>query len=126
MSEQQSKKPTHLFATIGARTERGGWIAKASSELHIRGLTVACVGDEVVYEDGSRATIIDGAGRGATWRNTPFALVGSHLSNGDTIATTLQDREGVHVREGQSIPGLFDSAYISLSLTATSGDLSHA
>lgn len=110
MLEQQEKKPTHLFATIGSRTERGGWIAQVSSKFQIRGLAVACVGDEVAYEDGSRATIIDGAGRGATWRNTPFALVGSHLSNGDTIVTTLQDREGIHVQKGKSIPGLLDPA----------------
>ncbi|WP_080436285.1 PAAR domain-containing protein [Burkholderia ubonensis] len=85
---------TYLFATIGALTERGGRVTEATGSLTIAGLAVARVGDAVTYEDGSEAVITDGAGNYAVSGNKPFALVGSRLSNGDTV-TDSPEREGL-------------------------------
>ncbi|CAB3763161.1 hypothetical protein GQ57_22155 [Burkholderia sp. MSh2] len=106
------KVPTHLFATIGALTERGGRITRASSGLTVIGLVVARVGDIVTYEDGSEAVITDGAGKYAVDRDKPYALVGSRLSNGDRIVETLQRSWGIRVPAGETIDGLFDSSYV--------------
>jgi hypothetical protein len=59
-------KATHWFATAGSFTEQGGRVTAASSGLKIDGLTVALVGDEVIYEGGRQAVIIDGSGSGAS------------------------------------------------------------
>ena len=108
-SEQTA--PTHLFATIGALTERGGRVTKATSGLTVAGLVVARVGDVVTYEDGSEAVIVDGAGEYAICSDKPFALVGSRLSNGDRIVETLQRLSGIHVPVGETAGGLFNEDY---------------
>lgn len=108
----ERKAPTHLFATIGALTERGGRVTKASGGLTVVGLAVARVGDIVTYEDGSEAVITDGAGKYAIDRDKPFALVGSRLSNGDCIIETLQRSGGIRVPAGATVDGLFDSTYV--------------
>ncbi|PXX32290.1 MULTISPECIES: PAAR domain-containing protein [Burkholderia] len=109
-NEQQA--PTHLFATIGALTERGGRVTAATSGLTVAGLAVARVGDIVTYEDGSGAVITDGAGDYTVGGDKPFALVGSRLSNGDHIVETLQRSWGIHVSVGEPVDGLFDPAYV--------------
>lgn len=111
-NEQEAKALTHLFATIGSRTERGGWVAEAAGKTSYRGLTLARVGDVVQYDDGSEAVVVDGAGFAATSEGKPIALVGSRLSNGDVISQTLQDGAGIRVTDDESIPGLFDPAYV--------------
>ncbi|NTZ83699.1 hypothetical protein FCJ61_11975 [Burkholderia metallica] len=103
--------PTHLFATIGSLTERGGRVTSATSGVTLAGLEVARVGDVVTYDDGSEAAIIDGAGDTHS-DGKPFALVGSQLSNGDRIVETLRTSWGLHVPDGQRIPGLFDPTYV--------------
>ncbi|MDN7428154.1 MULTISPECIES: PAAR domain-containing protein [unclassified Burkholderia] len=103
-SEQTA--PTHLFATIGALTERGGRVTNATSGLTVAGLVVARVGDVVTYEDGSEAVIMDGAGEYAICSDKPFALVGSRLSNGDRIVETLQRLWGIHIQAGETAEGL--------------------
>ncbi|TDN70674.1 PAAR motif-containing protein [Paraburkholderia sp. BL10I2N1] len=112
MSEQQKNGTTCPFATIGARTGRGGRVARVSTTatIHERGLAV--VGDLVTYDDGTETTIIDRAGFAAMWADKPIALVGSRLSNGDTITTAMQDEFGITVRDGEDISGLFDPAYM--------------
>lgn len=82
------------FATTGARSRLGGRIEKASAHDyftleagHI--VSRAMVGDNVIYPDGSYARIISGAGFAATnGLGVSFALVGSHLDNGDEIIST--------------------------------------
>ena len=103
---------THHFATVGSTTERGGRVAVASSGMKLDELAVACVGDLVVYDDGSEARIVDGAGVAAVWRDKPLALVGSSLSNGDRIAKSLHTGAGIVERPGQPIPGLFDADFV--------------
>ena len=99
-NEQQA--PTHLFATIGAFTERGGRVTAATSGLTVAGLAVA----------RSEAAITDGAGDYAVGGDKPFALVGNRLSNGDHIVETLQRSWGIHVPVGEPVHGLFDPAYV--------------
>jgi len=110
--EKRAIKVNHLFVTTGSLTERGGRVTAANS-VTIDDLPLAVVGDTVAYADGSRATIIDGAGFGAILCGTPFALVGSRLDNGDRIINTLQTHDfGVVEYHGESIKGLFDPTYV--------------
>ncbi|MDN7702526.1 PAAR domain-containing protein [Burkholderia semiarida] len=110
--KREPAAPTHLFATIGALTERGGRVTTATSGLAVAGLVVARVGDVVTYEDGSEAVIMDGAGEYAICSDKPFALVGSRLSNGDRIVETLQRLWGIHVPTGETAQGLFNKDYV--------------
>jgi uncharacterized Zn-binding protein involved in type VI secretion len=112
MSEQKNNGTAYLFVTIGSRTKRGGHVTRVSTKAEYKGMALARVGDIVTYDDGSEATIIDGAGFAAAWEDKPFALVGSRLSNGDTITETLQDSFGITVRSDKPVPGLFDPAYV--------------
>ncbi|SAK92425.1 hypothetical protein AWB75_06539 [Caballeronia catudaia] len=107
-----SGKKTYLLASIGSRTERGGFVSKASGAAEILGLRVALVGDIVRYSDGSEAVITDGAGYALTNGVVPYALVGSSLSNGDRIVKSLMEEHGIHVEEGEVIEGLFDPSYV--------------
>lgn len=102
----------YTFATVGARTERGGCITSGSASTY-RGLPIARVGDVVTYCDGSEAVIMDGAGFAALFDHRPVALVGSSLSNGDRVVSTIWEGAGIFVAEGTKIEGLFDPAYIS-------------
>ena len=111
MQEHEQGISEYLFATIDARTERGGRVTHVSSTAEIEKKGGAVVGDVVTYEDGSQARIVDGAGYGAMWSDKPIALVGSRLDNGDRIVSTPQSDYGVKVRKGESVPGLFDSAW---------------
>lgn len=112
MSDQQEQKGTLLvFATIGARTERGGCVTSAS-DFRICHLQVACVGDVVTYEDGSQAVIIHGAGIAMVFCGKPVALVGSSLSNGDRIVSTIWTKRGIFVDDGTEIEGLFDADWV--------------
>lgn len=99
------------FATIGARTERGGCVT-SGSELRICGLPVACVGDVVTYSDASEAVIMDGAGVGLVYSGSPAALVGSSLSNGDRIVSTIWNERGLFVEEGTKVDGLLDADWV--------------
>ncbi|CAM2163648.1 PAAR repeat-containing protein [Paraburkholderia sacchari] len=108
MSDQQERKGIrYALATIGARTERGGCVT-SGSKFHLGGLPVACVGDVVTYEDGSQAVIVDGAGIAMVYCGNPVALVGSRLSNGDRIVSTIWTKRGIFIEDGKTIEGLFD------------------
>jgi uncharacterized Zn-binding protein involved in type VI secretion len=111
MSEKNIET-TYLFVTVGSRTKDGGHITWVSTKAEYEGMALARVGDIVTYADGSEASIIDGAGFAAAWEDKPLALVGSRLSNGDTITETLQDGFGISVRDGELVPGLFDPTYM--------------
>jgi uncharacterized Zn-binding protein involved in type VI secretion len=112
MPEQQKNETTYLFVTVGSRTKDGGHVTRVSTKAEYEGMALARVGDIVTYDDGSEASIIDGAGFAAAWEDKPLALVGSRLSNGDTITETLQDGFGISVRDGELVPGLFDPTYM--------------
>ncbi|WP_183081435.1 PAAR domain-containing protein [Paraburkholderia fungorum] len=112
--KQEHKGTTYALATIGARTERGGYVTYASSGLVICGLRVALVGDVVTYRDGSEAVVTDGSGKLSFCRDKCFALVGSGLSNGDKIVFTPWDdgKSGLFVPEDEKPEGLFDPSYM--------------
>lgn len=115
MPDQQKHKGTlYAFATIGARTERGGYVTKASSGLFICNLRAALVGDIVTYHDGSEAVIKDGSGSLSYDGDKCFALVGSNLSNGDKIVFTPWEdgQSGLFVAEDEKPEGFFDPSYV--------------
>jgi hypothetical protein len=114
--------------TIGSRTKRGGHITRVSTKVEYKGMALARVGDIVTFDDGSsEATIIDGAGFAAAWKDKPFALVDSRLSNGGTITDTLPDGFGITVRSNKPVPGLFDPAYVlPLAEQVNAGSTAHA
>ncbi|RQT12190.1 PAAR domain-containing protein [Burkholderia contaminans] len=126
MSKQTTNETTYLFATIGARTERGGQVTRVSSAATFDDLGIASVGDIVTYDDGTEAVIVDGAGLAATLDDKPIALVGSRLSNGDCIVKAAQTAFGIAVRDGDEIPGLFDPEYLQSSADASSAGGNHA
>ncbi|WP_321873361.1 hypothetical protein [Burkholderia ubonensis] len=104
--KNEQAAPTYLFATIGALTERGGRVTKATGSLAIAGLVDArvddgirlgkagVVGNQVHYADGSTAQIVSGHGRADNGDFEPLAFVGSELDNGDTV-TDSPEREGL-------------------------------
>jgi uncharacterized Zn-binding protein involved in type VI secretion len=126
MSKQKDNETTYLCVTIGSRTGRGGRVTRVTTQAECQGMALARVGDWVTYNDGSEATIIDGARVAAAWDDKPFALVGSRMSNGDTIAETLQDGCGITVRDGEPVPGLFDPGYTLPPDTTANGAENHA
>ncbi|ALL68890.1 hypothetical protein K788_0000102 [Paraburkholderia caribensis MBA4] len=109
MSEEKRNDTSICVETVGARTVRGGRVTRVSSQVEIEGNALA-----------------DGAGYAACWLDRPIALVGSRLSNGDTITGTPQERFSITVRDGQYIPCLFEADYrFSLADTAA-GSKSYA
>lgn len=112
MKQDSNNKITHLLATIGSLTERGGRVATATGGSAVARLGVARIGDVVTYLDGSEAVILDGAGFALVIDGQSAALVGSSLSNGDRIVETLQQGRGITLRAGQIIDGLFDADYV--------------
>jgi uncharacterized Zn-binding protein involved in type VI secretion len=113
-AQEERKGTTYAFATLAARTERGGYVTRATGGLSICGLRVALVGDLVTYGDGSQAAIIDGAGSLFAESGRCVALVGSRLSNGDRIVSAPWDgkKSGLFVRDGAAPAGLFDPSYV--------------
>ncbi len=126
MPKQQNNETTYLFATLDSSTERGGRGSRVTTKAEYQGMALVRVGDIVTYDDGSEATIIDGGGFAAAWEDKPLALVGSRLSNGDTIAETLQSGWGITFRSGERITGLFDPAYTLPPSVPTDGGNIHA
>jgi uncharacterized Zn-binding protein involved in type VI secretion len=109
--QEPKAKTLYEFVTIGSPTRNGGHVTTATASLTVAGLSLARVGDVVTYSDGSEAVIEDGAGFLVTSEGKSFALVGSHLSNGDCIVETLRKGRGVEVPDGTAIEGLFDASY---------------
>lgn len=103
----------HSFATLGCRAGRGGRLTRATGTGTVAGHRLARVGDIVTCEDGSEATIIDGAGEAAANVDRWSAWVGSSLSNGDRIVESLQDRAGLLNRHRRITAGSFDPTYVA-------------
>ena len=115
MSGKEERKGTnYAIATIGARTERGGYITSATSGLTICSLQAALVGDIVTYGDGSEAVVIDGSGFLAAYGGKCFTLAGSRLSNSDRITPTPWEDglSGQFIPEGESPIGLSDASNV--------------
>ena len=80
------KPYTKFYAAFnGAKTKKGGLIRASTDTYKVKGISLALVGDEAIYADGSTAKIISGAGSAITVHDRSAALVGSPLENGDEI-----------------------------------------
>ncbi|MGA6311503.1 hypothetical protein ACPD94_18445, partial [Acinetobacter baumannii] len=67
------------------KQKNGGLIRASGYSPKFKGISIALVGDEAIYADGTTAKIITGAGEALTIRDHPVALIGSHLDNNDEI-----------------------------------------
>lgn len=97
---------THIIATEGARTFRGGVIECASGVIKGTSRKVVRYGDIAVYPDGSIARVVSGCGEHSLDRGLPLAIVGSELSNGDVIVSSPYQKYTFDEVAGQPIEGL--------------------
>ncbi|WP_082054839.1 PAAR domain-containing protein [Cupriavidus basilensis] len=104
-------KQSYVVAFSGARTAKGGEILTGTSELSIDGHVGLRVGDIATYPDGRSAEIISGAGNAVCFDGVPMAIVGSVLSNGDTIVSSSTSLFTFNEIEGAPIPGLLEPGY---------------
>lgn len=82
----ETKPFTEYYVAVnGAKTKGGGLIRASGYSAKFKGVSVAVVGDEAIYADGTTAKIITGAGEALTIRDHSVALIGSHLDNNDEI-----------------------------------------
>lgn len=100
-------KKIYVAAFEGAKTAEGGEIMQGSGLYACDGLTLLRVGDHA----GSTAVITAGAGHACVVDGAPVAIVGSPLSNGDTIAFSPVSALTFHELEDKPIKGLLDPAY---------------
>ncbi|WP_432261256.1 hypothetical protein [Cupriavidus sp. TMH.W2] len=63
------------------------------------------------YPDGSTAVVMAGAGNACEMKGVSVAIIGSPLSNGDTIVSSPVTALEFHELDGNPIPGLLDPAY---------------
>jgi hypothetical protein len=67
----------------------------------------------VHYPDGTVAHITSGAGFAAIDDGKPLAIVGSHVSNGDVIAESLQSSMEILILDGlPPIAGFLDPHFV--------------
>jgi len=75
----------YYVAVNGAKTKDGGLIRASGYSVKFKGISVAVVGDEAIYADGTTAKIITGAGEVLSIDKQSVALIGSRLDNNDEI-----------------------------------------
>lgn len=95
------------IALDGAKTKKGGTIKASTHIVKVKGVSVALVGDDVVYEDGTIAKIISGSGNALRVIGKGVALVGSHISNDDEIISTPHDNMQIRLFDGEPKPKYF-------------------
>lgn len=82
----KNKPFTKYYIVVnGAKTKNGGLIRASGYSPKFKGISIALVGDEAIYADGTTAKIITGAGEVLTIKHHSVALIGSHLDNNDEI-----------------------------------------
>ncbi|OCS45970.1 PAAR domain-containing protein [Ralstonia pickettii] len=101
----------YVAAFNGANTANGGEIIQGSCSIRDSGPTLLLVGDEAVYPDGSTAVITAGAGIALVGDDRPAAIIGSPLSNGDTIVSSSITALTFDEPAGAPVIGLLDPAY---------------
>jgi len=105
-------KATYDLATIGAKTQQGGEVVTASTDMQMDGHRIACVGDVVRYADGTESRIISGAGAALFYKDRPVAIVGSATDSGDIICSSLQSSAQIQeYADEDGIPGLLQPGY---------------
>ena len=102
------KPYTKFYAAFnGAKTRDGGLIRASTDTYKVKGISLALVGDEAIYADGSTAKIISGAGCAITVHGRSAALVGSPLENGDEIIENPSTVVTIRIFKDQPIPKNF-------------------
>lgn len=104
-----NNKPHTIYhvAVHGAKSQNGGLVNASSNVGKIGGLSIARVGDEVIYADGTTSKIISGAGTACIVDGSPVALVGSRLENGDVIIDSPNTTIAIRTYKDQPLPQNF-------------------
>lgn len=97
----------YYVAVHGAKTQNDGLVNVSSTNTKIKGLSMARVGDEVIYADGTTSKIISGAGTACIVDGSPVALVGSRLENGDEIIESPNNTIAIRIYKDQALPQNF-------------------
>ncbi|WP_391486123.1 PAAR domain-containing protein [Acinetobacter pittii] len=97
----------YYVAVHGAKTQNDGLVNVSSTNTKIKGLSIARVGDEVIYADGTTSKIISGAGTACIVEGSPIALVGSRLENGDEIIESPNNTIAIRIYKDQPLPQNF-------------------
>ena len=102
-------KPHTLYylAVNGAKTKNGGLVKASTDVWKIKGLSVARVGDDAIYADGTTSKIISGAGEVCIVDSASVALVGSRLENGDEIVDSPDTSITIRIFKDQPTPKNF-------------------
>ncbi len=81
-----TKPYTKYYAAFnGAKTKKGGLVRASNYTYKVKDVSLALIGDEAIYTDGSISKIISGAGAMFSVDGRSAALIGSPLENGDEI-----------------------------------------
>lgn len=104
-----NNKPHTIYhvAVNGAKSKNGGLVNASSNGVKIKGLSIARVGDEVIYADGTTSKIISGAGTACIIEGSSVALVGSRLENGDEIIESPNTSIAIRIFKDQLAPKNF-------------------
>lgn len=95
------------FAFNGSKTKNGGYIRASNDSLRIKGISLALIGDDVIYADGATAKIISGKGKAFEIDGRSAALVGSLLENSDQIIDTPETSLVFRLYHDQIVPNDF-------------------
>jgi len=100
-----NNKPYTIYhvAVHGAKSQNGGLVNASSNSSKIKGLSIARVGDEVIYADGTTSKIISGADIACVVEGSPVALVGSRLENGDVIIDSPNTTIAIRIYKDQPL-----------------------
>ncbi|MEQ1067092.1 PAAR domain-containing protein [Acinetobacter sp. XH1741] len=100
-----NNKPHAIYcvAVHGAKTQNDGLVNASSTNTKIKGLSIARVGDDVIYADGTTSKIISGAGTACIVDGAPVALVGSRLENGDEIIESPNTTIAIKIYKDQHL-----------------------
>lgn len=104
-----NNKPHTIYhvAVHGSKSKNGGLVNASSNISKIGGLSIARIGDEVIYADGTISKIISGAGPACVVEGLPVALVGSCLENGDEIIDSPNTSVAIRIYKDQPKPKNF-------------------
>ena len=104
---QHRPKTMYYLAVNGAKTKQGGLVKASAVQGKIGGLSIARVGDDVIYADGTISKIISGAGKVCIVEGLSAALVGSQLDNGDEIIDSPNRTVAINIFKGEKLPESF-------------------
>lgn len=97
----------YYIAVHGAKTQNDGLVNTSSTNTKIKGLSIARVGDEVIYADGTTSKIISGAGTACVVDGLSVALIGSRLENGEEIIESPHTSIAIRIYKDRPLPQNF-------------------